>query len=143
MENFKYYEAIAEIMKAGHRITEQVSSLLKPFNMTEPQYSVMRILEDSNGTALTVQEIQEQMYRKSSNVSRIVDKLLDKKLVNRDLCKTNRRKVEITLTIEGIELLVKLNEVVHHYHDPMRSHLDDEECVVLMTLLRKLDVADL
>jgi len=138
MDDVKYYNAIAEILKAGHRMTEDISRILKPFNMTEPQYNVLRILEDADGEALTVQLIQEQMYRKSSNVSRIIDKLLDKGLVNRETCKENRRKVEITLTEHGNESLVLYNEVVHKYHEPLKARMSDSDCETLLHLLNKL-----
>ena len=50
------------------------------------------------------------MIYKMSNTSRLIDKLIDKKLVKRSLCKENRRKVEIIITGTGISLLSELDE---------------------------------
>ena len=52
------------------------------------------------------------MIYKMSNTSRLIDKLIDKKLVKRSLCKENRRKVEIIITGMGISLLSELDEKI-------------------------------
>lgn len=59
--------------------------------MTEPQFNVLRILQGQKGDPLTVQEIQERMVQRGSNVTRIIDKLIEKVLLERHECATNIR----------------------------------------------------
>lgn len=136
--NEDYYRAIHNIIKAGHRITDQVSMELKEFDITEPQFNVLRILKGQRGQAITVQEIQSKMVQRSSNVTRIIDKLLAKQLVLRQECASNRRKMDITITPTGLDLLEKLDRKVHIMHKPMFSCLDSEEAKTLTELTSRL-----
>ena len=91
MDN-QYFQAIFQIIRTGHWITDQVSRELKEFGITEPQYNVLRILRGAKGEPLTVQRILKSMVQRSSNITRIVDKLLAKGYVNRQECPSNRRE---------------------------------------------------
>lgn len=134
----KYYELVSEILTSGHWLNDNISALLKVHNISEPQYNVLRILEDEEGLPITVKSIQERMYKKSSNVTRIVDKLIEKGLVNRSICAENRRKMEITLTKEGLNLVEKLNVIVRDFHSPISAKLTDLECDQLISILSKI-----
>ncbi|WP_020526469.1 MarR family winged helix-turn-helix transcriptional regulator [Flexithrix dorotheae] len=136
--NNTYFETIHKIITMGHWVTDQVSLELKEFGITEPQYNVLLILKTANGKPLTVQEILEGMVQRSSNVTRIIDKLLAKGYVNRCECCTNRRKMDITITEEGIKLLRKLNKKVNTIHKPMMENLGEQELKLLNQLISKL-----
>lgn len=119
-------------------MTHQVSVKLKAFNISEPQFNVLRILRGRKGQPATVQEIQHEMVQRTSNVTRIIDKLLDKKLVERKECAANRRKMDITITNQGLKLLKKLDEKVLELHQPMIKNLTTAEAKTLTTLILKL-----
>ncbi|NME67386.1 MarR family winged helix-turn-helix transcriptional regulator [Flammeovirga aprica] len=138
MHSKKYFKAIHQIIVTGHWITDQVGKDLKEYGITEPQFNVLRILKGQKGAPITVQEIQERMVQRSSNVTRIVDKLLDKKLVNRQECPTNRRKMDITITDKGLEELEKLDAKVGDFHQQFQGNLSEEELETLATLIKKL-----
>ena len=133
-----YFETIHQIILAGHWITEQVSKELKEFDVTEPQYNVLRSLKVANGEPLTVQKLQAQMVQKSSNITRIIDKLIKKNCVERKECPTNRRKMDITITENGLKLLKILDAKVMELHKPLMSNLTEKELEVLKGLILKL-----
>ncbi len=133
-----YFKTIHTIIKTGHWITDQISKELKELDMTEPQYNVLRTLKIANDEPLTVQEILDGMVQKSSNVSRIIDKLLSKGLVDRQICPSNRRKMDITMTKVGHELLLEMDRKVYGLHEPMHDRLDSEELKTLDKLITKL-----
>lgn len=134
----KYYQAIFQIIKTGHWITDQVSRELKEFDTTEPQYNVLRILRGRQGQPVTVQEIQEEMVQRTSNVTRIIDKLLAKGFVDRQECAANRRKMDITITPAGMDFLDLLDKKVHAFHQPMEHNLSVGELEQLVELIKKL-----
>lgn len=138
MHSKKYYKAIHQIIVTGHWITDQVGKDLKEFGMTEPQFNVLRILKGQKGNPITVHEIQEKMVQRSSNVTRIVDKLLDKGFVDRQECPTNRRKMDITITKEGMNHLEDLNQKVSQFHNQFHGNLTEEELETLEILIKKL-----
>jgi len=133
-----YFEAIHEIIKAGHWITDSVSKELKEYSIYEPQYNVLRILSGAKGNPISVNTILEQMVQRSSNVTRIVDKLTQKGLVERTLSDTDRRKMDIIITDKGNELLNKLDKKVKDFHKPMMNNLTQEEAESLKQLIKKL-----
>ena len=130
--------AIGEIIRTGHWITDSVSRELKEFGIYEPQYNVLRILRNAKGEPVSVNRILENMVQRSSNVTRIVDKLAAKGLVERTLSIEDRRKMDILITKEGLELLKKLDEKVHQFHKPMMKNLNKSEAETLRLLITKL-----
>lgn len=133
-----YYKTIHEIIRTGHWITDQVSAELKEYDISEPQFNVLRILKGQKGNPITVQEIQDRMVQRTSNVTRIIDKLLSKKFVVREECASNRRKLDITLTKLGEDYLKLLDQKVIDFHKPMTGNLSDEELEQLTVLIKKL-----
>ena len=136
--NNLYLQTIHRIISTGHWITDQVGKELKEFGITEPQYNVLRTLDSAQGKPLTVQEILDKMVQRSSNVTRIVDKLLAKGYVERKECPTNRRKMDITITPAGRVLLAQLDQKVYALHQPMQENLSEVELKTLKTLITKL-----
>ena len=136
--NAEYWGAIDQIIRTGHWITDQVGIELKSYGITEPQYNVLRTLRIKRGEPITVQKIQEKMVQRSSNVTRLIDKLQAKGLVSRVECPTNRRRMDITITLQGLDLLEKLDEKVKSLHQPMTDNLSTEEAQTLKQLIIKL-----
>lgn len=133
-----YYSAIWQIIRTGHWITEQVNHELKEFGISEPQYNVLKTLSSRNFRAMTVQEIQNHMVQRTSNVTRLIDKLIDKGLVNREENPSNRRKMDIAITVKGYNILVLLEKKVKIFHKPMTKNLTEKEAKKLTELILKL-----
>lgn len=86
------------------------SDMIKPFDITHHQFNVLRILKGRYPQSYRNSEITERMIDKSSNVTRIVDKLLEKKLVTRTENNEDRRQVDIRITDAGLELLIEIDK---------------------------------
>lgn len=136
--NNHYFEAVYAIIRTGHWITDSISKELKEYDIYEPQFNVLRILRGAKGNPISVNRILENMVQRSSNVTRIVDKLASKGLVERTLAVEDRRKMDIIITNEGLELLIKLDKKVQDFHRPMMNNLSPEEADTLNQLIRKL-----
>jgi len=80
------------------------------------------------------------MIYKMSNTSRLIDKLIDKKLVKRSLCKENRRKVEIIITGMGLSLLSELDQKIESAEKKILDLLDNESQKRLRKLLNKINL---
>jgi DNA-binding MarR family transcriptional regulator len=90
------------------------------------------------GKPCSLQTIQKRMITKMSNTTRLVDKLINKGYVKRQQCESNRRKVDITITYEGIKNLNIFNEVVDKAELKLTQNLSDNELYQLNELLNKL-----
>ena len=86
-------------------LNNALNDMLKPYDLTPHQYNVLRILKGKHPESYCNQDITQRMIDKSSNATRIVDKLLEKKLVIRSENKTDRRQVNIKINDKGIAIL--------------------------------------
>ena len=85
------------------------SSRLKPHSITPEQYNVLRILRGSHPKALMLADVTCRMIDKSSNATRLVEKLRQKGLLKREICESNRRQVDISITERGLAVLKKID----------------------------------
>jgi DNA-binding MarR family transcriptional regulator len=84
-------------------------SVLRPYDLTPPQYNILRILRGAKGELLSLGEITNRMIDRSSNTSRLIDKLVVKKWVSRKTCSNDRRQSEIGITKDGLQVLGQLD----------------------------------
>ncbi len=130
--------AVIELIVTGNWVQERLTEALKPFNISIPQFNVLRILRGQKGKPASLSCISEKMIHKMSNTTRLVDKLLQKSLVDRIICPNNRRKVEITITAKGLELLTELDRVVDTTQSGLVESLEPQEMDQLTSLLNKM-----
>ena len=104
---------------------------LKDFDISLPQYNVLRILRGQKGQAISVAGLCERMIDKSSNASRIVDKLETRKLVSRRVCDNDRRQVDVVITEMGTSLLGELDEKIPTFKTIMSKQLSSKDAEAL------------
>ncbi|MFI2743847.1 MarR family winged helix-turn-helix transcriptional regulator [Zhouia sp. PK063] len=126
------------IMYTDNVIQEKSYEIFKNFDLSSQQYNVLRILRGQKGKPANLYTIQERMIHKMSNTTRLVDKLILKGLVSRIICEKNRRKVEITITEKGLELLNEMDTIVENNNKELIKNLTIEEAETLNFLLDKL-----
>ncbi|MEZ5015599.1 MAG: MarR family transcriptional regulator [Flavipsychrobacter sp.] len=133
-----YMRAYINIMYTGVWLQQNVSQVLKPFDITEPQYNVLRILRGQQGSPMNLYEIQDRMIQKMSNVSRLIDKLLVKGLVERNECQDNRRRVDIVIREAGLKLLEDIEQPLLAMLGNVSKNITEEEARMLGDVLDKL-----
>ena len=122
------------IKYTAHWLDAIGAEILKPFKLSEQQYNVLRILRGS-AKAITVNSVKERMIQKSPNSTRLMDKLCDKKLIERVRCENDRRVVYVEITKKGLKLLDKIN--FDEFDNQMQS-ISEEEAKTLNKLLDKI-----
>jgi DNA-binding MarR family transcriptional regulator len=131
-------KTVINIMYTSRIIEEAAAALLKPYDLTLQQYNVMRILRGQNGNPANLSTLQERMVDRSSNTTRLVDKLIKKELVKRNVCKQNRRKVEIFITEKGKNILKELDPITEQNNERILSSLSKNQLEELNMLLDEL-----
>tara|TARA_R100001369_G_scaffold21881_1_gene39677 strand:+ start:53296 stop:53748 length:453 start_codon:yes stop_codon:yes gene_type:complete len=129
---------LLSILHTTNLINDKISDALKPFDISIPQFNVLRILRGQKGKPANLSTIQERMVSKMSNTTRIVDKLITKEYVERVICEKNRRKVEITITIKGLHFLKEIDPIIDKTEDMLTENLTASELEDLTTKLQKL-----
>lgn len=130
-------KVILNIMYTQNVINDKFVELLKPYELSGEQYNVLRILRGQKGNPANMCIIQERMLAKSSNTTRLIDKLLLKELVTREVCPENRRKIEVLITQKGMNILAELDPKVNEHEQLFASNLTAAELEQLNHLLEK------
>ena len=121
----------------SNKISEQFAMALKPFEVSQQQFNVLRILRGQNNKPANLSTINERMVTKMSNTTRLVDKLIFKGYAQRWVCPENRRKVEIMITAEGEDALSKIDKVIQRTEQEIIQNFDKNELEQLNQLLDK------
>ena len=130
-------KTILNIMYTQNVLAESFNEVLKPFELSAEQFNVLRILRGQKGTPAHMAMIQERMIAKTSNTTRLVDKLLAKELLTRKICPGNRRMMEIEITQKGLDLLKELDPQVEAHDRQYAQNLTLAELEELNRLLEK------
>jgi DNA-binding MarR family transcriptional regulator len=128
---------VLNVLYTQNVITDKFNEILKPYELSSEQYNVLRILRGQKGNPANMCVIQERMLAKTSNTTRLVDKLLLKKLVTRNVCPENRRKIEVLITQKGLDILNELDPKVINHEQFFSKNLDSDELEQLNQLLEK------
>ena len=128
---------VITLIKSNSKIGESLAKSLKPYKISLQQFNVLRILRGQKGLAANLSTGQERMVNPKSNTTRIIDKLIDKNYVKRNICEINRRKIELFITAEGLEMLSVIDSVVEKSEDRITQNLSENEKEKLISLLKK------
>ncbi len=128
---------VLNIIVTQNILLEKFSEIIKPFDVSIEQYNVLRILRGQENKPCNMSLIQERMISKTSNTTRLVDKLLLKEMVTRNVCKINRRKIEVSITEKGLQILDDLDKNLACQEILFAKNLEDTELDQLNYLLEK------
>ena len=131
---------VVESMRLGQFMSDEISCALHPYGLSIQQFNVLRILRGCKQKPASLQYITSRMIHKTSNTTRIVDRLLEKKLVERKPCAENRRMVEINITQVGLKLLTTIDPVIDKKENEVASRLSKKELTTLLDNYKKLFV---
>jgi len=116
---------------------EQTQQVLKPYKLNDQHYNVLKILESFYPHEATVGEIREHLLNKRSDLTRLIDKLVDMELVDRAVNPENRRSVDVALSEAGKRHLATIDADLEA-HRPFGQKLTEDDAVLLNQLLNKM-----
>ena len=138
MEQETTRKTVIRILTSGYKINDELSSLFKKFDLSIPQFNVLRILRGQKGKPANLSTVQEHMIHKMSNTTRLIDKLIQKGFVKRNICENNRRKIEVYITNSGLHLLKSIDDRLDNKESFILENLNIEEKKELIRILSKI-----
>ena len=132
----EFHKLTINIMFTAAWMNARTHQLFKPYGISSQQYNILRILRGQYPNPAPLKLLTERMIDRMSNTSRLVDKLVNKKLAERTVCTDNRRQVDIIITKNGIDLLNQLQE--HVSKEVYRLNVNEKEAIILNELLDKM-----
>ncbi len=132
----EWHKLRANLLYVGSWLRTEVNEVLEPFDLTQQQFNVLRILRGSYPTPISTAEIRERMLDKSSDASRLVDRLCAKGWVNKKVCEEDKRLVNVLISEEGQALLKEIDKKMNDL-DKILQVISPEEAKILNEILDK------
>lgn len=132
----EYQKAIINLIYTFNWVNEKINRRFEPFDITQQQFNILRILRGA-GEPLSTLQIRQRMLDKMSDTSRIVDRLVKKGMVKKSVCREDRRLVDVLLTDKGKKLLQSMDSM-NEEMDSVFKYLNNDEAKLLNVLLDKI-----
>lgn len=114
------------------------AELLKAHGLSFAQYNVLRILRGAGPAGLPCGEIAERMVKRDPDVTRLLDRLVDRGLASRQRTEEDRRVVVGRITAAGEALLAEIDRPLAELHRAQTEHMSAEDLDQLVSLLERL-----
>ena len=131
-------QATLGLLRTADAMKRSLAQVIDPHGITPQQYNVLRILRGAEPDGLPTLTIGERMIEHTPGVTRLVDRLERKGLVERTPCPKDRRRVFCRITSKGLELLTDLDEPVNRWDTQALSVLQPSDLDSLITLLDRV-----
>jgi DNA-binding MarR family transcriptional regulator len=134
----EYHKGMINLVYTVNQLSYRFRQTLKFHGISEPQYNVLRVLRGFRSECpVSIGFLKERMLDKSSDVSRIVDNLFEKGLIERKENPNDRRQKDIDITEKGLKLLSEMIEC-DKKADLLLAKLTPGEAIELNRLLDKI-----
>ncbi len=137
----QHQKAAVNIIYTYNWIAEYQKKFFDKESITSQQYNILRILKGALPKPISTLQIRERMLDKMSDTSRIVDRLVNKGLVNKTTCNADKRLVDVAITDKGLSLLQRLDQK-NQEMDALLGALSEQEAEILNQLLDKIRTRD-
>lgn len=131
------HKAVINVMYTANWLGAIHASFLKPYKLTPQQFNILRILRGQHPNPASIRLLTERMLDKMSNASRLVEKLRQKELLERNVCEDDRRQVNVIISQAGLDLLKQIDTMLEKEEKVYMDQLTEEEAIILNKILDK------
>ena len=130
-------EAFVSVLRTAGAFQWREAELLKPYEITLPQYNVLRILRGAGPEGLICREIGERMIARDPDVTKLLDRLEARGFVSRERQEKDRRVIVARVTPEGLSLVAEIDGPVLKLTADLLGHLGERKLGTLIRLLEE------
>jgi DNA-binding MarR family transcriptional regulator len=130
-------EASIAILRTADELQQQLVELLKPYGLSPTQFNALRILRGAGEAGLPCSEIGERMINHDPDITRLLDRLEQRDLVERRRDPKDRRIHVARITKTGLDLLKSLDKPVEEFHRVTTAEIGENNLKSLIRLLDK------
>jgi DNA-binding MarR family transcriptional regulator len=134
----KGQEAAVTLLRTADVLRRHIGAAIEQQGITAQQYNVLRILRGAGADGLPTLEIAARMIEQTPGITRLIDRLENKKLVERERRADDRRCVDCRITAAGLALLARLDAPVRTAADQAFHVVNKLELAQLVTSLDRL-----
>src|SRR5260221_486966 len=130
-------EAYLNLWRTYDRLRLLEDELFGRHDLTAQQYNALRLLRAAYPRKVATLHLAGRLVSRAPDITRLVDKLVERGLAERERLVENRRVVNVGITEAGLALLDQLAEAVRECHVRQLGHMEEGEMKLLVELLRK------
>jgi len=130
-------EAFLNVLRTAEAFLRRETEFLKAYEVTLPQYNVLRILRGAEPQGLICREISERMIARDPDVTKLLDRLEDRGLVKRERQEKDRRVIVTRVTPAGLKLVNDLDQPSLKLTENLLKHLGERKLKTLIQLLEE------
>ena len=131
-----HHKVAVNLLYTAAWLDDRNKNFFKEYGITNQQFNILRILRGQLPNKISGAEIKNRMLDKNSDVSRLLDRLILKKLVTKSQCPNDKRAADVLITEAGLDLLKKSDGKMDET-DLAVFHLTKTEATQLSDLLDK------
>lgn len=131
-------EAYLSLWRTYDRLKSLEDELFSEFELSAQQYNALRLLQAVHPGTIATSSLGNKLISRAPDMTRLLDRLEERDLVQRERRRDNRRVVEVGITAAGLELLQQLSRAVRDCHSRQLGHLSEIELNQLVDLLHKV-----
>ncbi|PSL28889.1 MarR family winged helix-turn-helix transcriptional regulator [Chitinophaga ginsengisoli] len=133
-----YHKIVVNLLFTGNWLRDALGANLKEHGLLPQHYNALRIIKGRHPEPVSAGDIKDVMLDKASDVTRLLDKLEKLEYVQRRLCPHNRRKMDISITPQGLKLLSDVDILMDTFYEDLAERITEEEAATLSDLLDKI-----
>ena len=135
------HEALLTLLMTAEKIHRPFHELFAGHDLTPQQFNVLRILRGAGKPGLPTLEIATRMVQHTPGITRLIDRLEKKGLVERSRAPEDRRQVWCRITRDGRALIRRLDAPVEKLDRHALDPLSGEDVRRLIRLLDRVRCA--
>ncbi|WP_066552969.1 MarR family transcriptional regulator [Croceicoccus bisphenolivorans] len=125
-----------KFQRARDRLAAQFRRVFDPFNLTDPQWRVLRAL--SVAGELDTMTLADRAFLLSPSLSRILRDLLARNLIERCVDATDARRFFYMLTADGHDMVRRVQPRFQPIYDRISEEMPEADIVQLCELLDRM-----
>jgi len=131
-------EAYLSLLRTADALQSRVEAKLKEFGLTGTQYNALRILRGSGPDGIPCSDLAERMITRDPDVTRLLDRLQKRGLVERSRGKQDRRVIYGKITAAGLNLLREIDSPLRKFSREILRHVSQANLKLLIDLLEQV-----
>ena len=133
-----YHKVLVNLIYTGNWVRDEQMKVFRQFDLLPQHYNVLRIIKGHMPAPIAPKDIKEVLIDKAGDLTRLLDKLEKNGLIKRNLCPSNRRQMDISMTDKGIRTLKEVQQPLQVFTDMIQKNLSADQAETLSDLLDQL-----
>jgi DNA-binding MarR family transcriptional regulator len=131
-------EAVLNLVRTHEFLQQRQADFFKQFQLTPTQYNILRILRGAGKAGVTCSQAAERMVAADPDITRLLDRLEARELIDRQRGSQDRRVVISRITAQGMALLKEIDRPLAEFHKRQFGPLGKEQLAQLIEILESI-----